>query len=86
MNTKVLENFITFLTRGRAQNFDFELRSYDRLKLSDNSRYGFFLFCIILSFLGLFFNVHLIHAHAYAISWHKLVLYVPHQKKSLPNI
>jgi hypothetical protein len=24
MNTKVLDNFITFLTRGRTQNFDLE--------------------------------------------------------------
>jgi hypothetical protein len=29
------------------------------------------------------FEVHLIHAHAYAGSWQILILYVPHQKKSL---
>jgi hypothetical protein len=29
MNTKVLENFITFLTMGRIQNFDLKRRNYD---------------------------------------------------------
>jgi hypothetical protein len=28
-NTRVLENFITLLARGRTQNFDLERRSYD---------------------------------------------------------
>jgi hypothetical protein len=32
MNTRVLENLITFLTMGRTQNFDLERRNYDRLK------------------------------------------------------
>jgi hypothetical protein len=41
MNTKVLDNFITFLTRGRNQGFDSERRSYDRLKLIELTRYDF---------------------------------------------
>jgi hypothetical protein len=41
MNTMILENFITFLTRGRTQNFDLEQRNYDHLRLSDITRYGF---------------------------------------------
>jgi hypothetical protein len=44
MNTRVLENFITFLTMGRTQNFDLEQRNYDRLKLNGLVRYNFFLF------------------------------------------
>jgi hypothetical protein len=43
MNTKVLENVITFLTMGRTQSFGFEQRSYDRLKLSDITRYNFLI-------------------------------------------
>jgi hypothetical protein len=42
MNIKVLENFITFLTRGRTQGFDSERRSYDQLKLIELTRYDFF--------------------------------------------
>jgi hypothetical protein len=41
MNTKVLDNFITFLTMGRTKNFDLERRNYDRLKLNDIIRYDF---------------------------------------------
>jgi hypothetical protein len=41
MNTKVLDNFITFLTRGRTQNFNFERRNYDYLKLIELTRYDF---------------------------------------------
>jgi hypothetical protein len=43
MNTKVQYNFIKFLTRDRTHGFDFEQRSYDRLKLSDITRYGFLI-------------------------------------------
>jgi hypothetical protein len=39
--TKILENFITFLTRIRTLNFDLERRNYDRLKLNDTIRYDF---------------------------------------------
>jgi hypothetical protein len=41
MNTRVLENFITFLTMGRTQNSDLERRNYDRLKLGSVTSYGF---------------------------------------------
>jgi hypothetical protein len=40
---RVLENFITFLTMGRTQNFDLERRNYDRLKLNGLVRYDFFI-------------------------------------------
>jgi hypothetical protein len=39
MNTRVLENFMTFLTMRRTQNFDLERRNYDRLKLNNIMRY-----------------------------------------------
>jgi hypothetical protein len=39
MNTKVLENFITFPMRGRTQGFNCEQRSFDRLKLIELIRY-----------------------------------------------
>jgi hypothetical protein len=39
--TKILENFITFLTRGRTLNSDLERRNYDRLNLNDIIRYDF---------------------------------------------
>jgi hypothetical protein len=42
MNTRVLENFITFLTMGRTQNFDLERRNFERLKLNGLVRYDFF--------------------------------------------
>jgi hypothetical protein len=41
MNTKVLENFITFLTRDRTQGFDSEQRSSNQLKLIELKRYDF---------------------------------------------
>jgi hypothetical protein len=54
MNTRVLENFVTFLTMGRTQNFDLERRNYDRLKLNGLVRYNFlllFLLCVNFKFL-----------------------------------
>jgi hypothetical protein len=51
MNTRVLENFITFLMMGRTQNFDLERRNYDRLKLNGLARYDFFLLRVNLKFL-----------------------------------
>jgi hypothetical protein len=58
MNTKVLDNFIAFLTRGRTQSFDSEQRSYDQLNLVDFISYDFliqnnFKFLSILTFIGL---------------------------------
>jgi hypothetical protein len=50
MNTKVLENFITFLMRGRTQNFDLERRRYDWLKLIEFTRYDFHFKLISSSF------------------------------------
>jgi hypothetical protein len=49
LSTKILENFINFLTRGRTLNSDLEQRNYDRLKLDDIIGYGFH-FELILSF------------------------------------
>jgi hypothetical protein len=39
--TKIHENFITFLTRGRTLNSNLERRNYDRLKWNDIIRYDF---------------------------------------------
>jgi hypothetical protein len=64
MNTRVLENFITFLMMDRTQNFDLERRNYDRLKLNGLARYDFFYFRLISSFFWFIFKVHLIHANA----------------------
>jgi hypothetical protein len=64
MNTRVLENFITFLMMGRTQNFDLERRNYDRLKLNGLARYDFFYFRLISSFFWFVSKVHLIHANA----------------------
>jgi hypothetical protein len=41
LNIGIIENFITFLTSGRTQNFDFELRRYHQLKLIELTRYDF---------------------------------------------
>jgi hypothetical protein len=38
---KILENFITFLTRGRTLNYDLKRRNYDRLNLNNIIRYDF---------------------------------------------
>jgi hypothetical protein len=87
--TKILENFITFLMKGRTLNSDLERRNCFRSKLNDIIRYDFFCFNLISSFLSVLtrvdfvvFKVHLIHADAYAKSCHMSVLYVPHKKKS----
>jgi hypothetical protein len=39
--TKILENFIAFLTRGRTLNSDLEQKNYDRLNLNNIIRYDF---------------------------------------------
>jgi hypothetical protein len=41
MNTRVLENFITFLTMGITQNFDLSYGSYGQLKWGSITSYGF---------------------------------------------
>jgi hypothetical protein len=41
--TKILENFITFLMRGRTLNSDLERRNCARSKLNDIIRYDFFV-------------------------------------------
>jgi hypothetical protein len=86
---KILENFITFLTRGITLNFDLEQRNYDWLKLNNIIRYDFLVLDLISSFLSVLtrvdfvvFKVHLIHAYAYAKSCHMSVISAPHQKKS----
>jgi hypothetical protein len=40
MNTKFLENFITFLMRGRTQNSNLKQRTYGRLSSSDSLNEG----------------------------------------------
>jgi hypothetical protein len=56
MNTRVLENFITFLTMGTTHNSDLERRNFDRLNLNDIIRYDFPLL-INFKFLSIF-NFH----------------------------
>jgi hypothetical protein len=41
LNTKILENFVTFLMVGRTLNSDLERRNYDQLNLNDIIRYSF---------------------------------------------
>jgi hypothetical protein len=85
MDTRVLENFITFLMMGRTQNSDLGRRNYDRLKLNGLVRYdffSFFYFGLISSFFWFVSKVHLIHTNAYATSCNMSVISVPHQKKS----
>jgi hypothetical protein len=43
LNTKILENFVSFLTVGKTQNFDLGRRNYDQLKLNGLLRYDFSL-------------------------------------------
>jgi hypothetical protein len=43
LNTKILENIITFLTRGRTQNSDLKRRVYCQLSLSDSLKEGFLI-------------------------------------------
>jgi hypothetical protein len=40
-NTEFIEEFRSFLTRGRTQGFDFGPKCYDRLKLIELTRYDF---------------------------------------------
>jgi hypothetical protein len=47
LNTGIIENFLTFLTRGRTQIFDFKQRSYDWWKLVELTRYDFQLESIL---------------------------------------
>jgi hypothetical protein len=51
LNVWVIENFITFLTDGRTQDFDSEARSYAQLKLVELKRYDF-QFKLIFKFLS----------------------------------
>jgi hypothetical protein len=41
LNTKILENFVVFLTVDRTQNFDLGSESYGRLKLGNITSYIF---------------------------------------------
>jgi hypothetical protein len=41
--TKILENFITFLTKGITRNYDLERRNYDQSKLNNIIRYNFLI-------------------------------------------
>jgi hypothetical protein len=41
--SKILENFISFLTIGRTQNFDLEQGNYDQLKLGSVTSYSFWV-------------------------------------------
>jgi hypothetical protein len=86
MNTKVLDNFITFLTRGRTQNFDLERRNCDRLKLNDTISYDFslrvnfkFLLVRFPKFI-LFMKRHMQH---HDICWSYTFIT---KRKTLPNI
>jgi hypothetical protein len=84
MNTKVLDNFITFLKMGRTQNFDLERRNYDRLNLNDIMRYDFH-FELILSFFRFFTFVRLKSFQSSSYSCKcicKLLTYVDHIRSS----
>jgi hypothetical protein len=52
LNTKILENFISFLTMGRTLDSDIEQRNYDWLKLNDIIRYDFLIFKFNFEFLS----------------------------------
>jgi hypothetical protein len=57
-NIKIIEHFIAFLTRGRAQGFDIGWKNYGALKLDRFSRYDFelesiFKFLLVLTSIGL---------------------------------
>jgi hypothetical protein len=41
--SKILENFISFLTIGRTQNFDLEQGNYGQLKLGSVTSYSFWV-------------------------------------------
>jgi hypothetical protein len=58
LNTEVIENFITLLTKGRTQNFYFDWRSHGQLKLIGPTIYDFpfesiSIFLSLVTFVGL---------------------------------
>jgi hypothetical protein len=86
LNTKILENFGTFLTVGKNQNFDLGRRNYDKLKLNGLIRYVFSLpvnfqvsFGSFSKFI-LFMKLHMQH-HVICQSYTFLT-----KRKALPNI
>jgi hypothetical protein len=57
-NIKIIDHFIAFLTRGRAQGFDIGWKNYGALKLDRFSRYDFelesiFKFLLVFNSIGL---------------------------------
>jgi hypothetical protein len=68
LNTKIPENFVTFLTVGRTQNFNLGYESYGRLKLGSITSYDFLVLVNFKFVFNLFFKVQINHAYAYAKS------------------
>jgi hypothetical protein len=84
MNIKVIGDFVHSLKRVETQNFDIGRTKREELKLKGFFSYDFELesiFKILLVFMVCF-----LMQYECMMSCNMLVLYVPHQKKSLPNI
>jgi hypothetical protein len=84
LNIEVVGNPISFLKRGETQNFDIREGNHEALKLIGFSRYGFELESIF-KFL-LIFKILFLMKYECMMSCNMSALYVPHQKKSSPNI
>jgi hypothetical protein len=83
MNIKVVEGFIHSLKRVETQNFDIGRMKREGLKLKEFLSYDFELESIF-KFLLVFMVCFLIQYEC-MMPCNKSVLYVPYQKKRLPN-
>jgi hypothetical protein len=84
MNIKVVGGFIHSLKRVETQNFDIGRTKQEGLKLKGFLSYDFELesnFKFLLVFMVCF-----LMQYECMMSCNMSALYVPHQKKSLPNI
>jgi hypothetical protein len=85
LNNKVIGDVINSLKRVEMQDFDIKRRNYEAVELVRFSRYDYELELIFLKFL-LVFKIYFVIQYECMMSCNMLALYVPHQKKRLPNI
>jgi hypothetical protein len=84
LNIKVVEDFINSPKRIETQDFAIGRRNYKAVRLVGFSRNDYDLKSIF-KFL-LVFKICFLMQHECMMSCNMSVIYVPHQKKSLPNI
>jgi hypothetical protein len=92
LNTGIIEHFLTFLTRGRTQGFNFRQESHDLLKLIELIRYDFNSNRFQVSFSFNFrwiewFSMFILFMHMHMRDHDKCRSYMfLTERKALPNI